>query len=230
MNFALPNLPSFLQDLLLFVPVFIISLTFHEYAHGWMADRLGDATARHMGRLTMDPMAHISWLGTVIFPAISLMTGAPLFGWANPVPVDMRNFKRPFQHMAIVAAAGPASNILLAILCTAALSVVLKNSAGLDPTAETQALGVGPAAVKMLMMGVQLNLFLAFFNLLPIPPLDGSRIVQGLVDARTALRIESFAPQAQWILLLLFFTGVLRVIAYPVYGFMGLLFHAFGIP
>jgi len=101
--------PEKIRLLLLFAPVFILSLSFHEYAHAWSANRLGDSTARYLGRMTMDPMSHISWFGTVLFPAISLLTGAPLFGWANPVPVDMRNFRKPRLHMAIVAAAGPAS-------------------------------------------------------------------------------------------------------------------------
>lgn len=225
MDFALPDI---VRQLLLFAPVFIISLTFHEYAHGWMANKLGDATARHMGRLTMDPMAHISWVGTVIFPALSLVTGAPLFGWANPVPVDARNFRKPLQHMAIVAAAGPASNILLAILSTAILSFLVNHGANFSIA--NNLTGVNSAAIEMLVMAVQLNLFLAFFNLIPLPPLDGSRIVQGFVKASTAQKIDEFASTAQCILLILVFTGALRIVAIPVYGFMSLLFRTFGIP
>jgi len=221
-------LPDFARQLLLFAPVFIISLTFHEFAHGWMANKYGDATARHMGRLTMDPMAHISWVGTVIFPAISLLLGAPLFGWANPVPVDPRNFKNPLKHMAVVAAAGPFSNILLATACTAILSLLI-NKLNL-PVGAGGFKGMNSAAIEMLVMAVQLNLFLAFFNLIPLPPLDGSRILQGFVSPQAAQKIEDFASSAQWLLLILVFTGALRIVAVPVYAFMAFLFRTFGIP
>jgi Zn-dependent protease len=154
------------------------------------------------------------------------MIGAPLFGWANPVPVDLRNFKKPLRHMAFVAAAGPLSNILLAILSAGVLSLLVRQGLSSGSTAA----GMNSAAIEMLVMAVQLNLFLAFFNLLPIPPLDGSRIVQGFVSPSTAAKIDGFASSAQWILLILVFTGALRILAVPVYGFMRLLFQAFGIP
>jgi Zn-dependent protease len=218
--------PEKIRLLLLFAPVFILSLSFHEYAHAWSANRLGDSTARYLGRMTMDPMSHISWFGTVLFPAISLLTGAPLFGWANPVPVDMRNFRKPRSHMAIVAAAGPASNIVLAVLCTAGLSALIHLTTG---AMGTGAPGMRGAAIEMLTMAVQLNLFLAFFNLLPVPPLDGSRIVQGFVSAQTADFIDRYAFQGQMILLALFIFGVLRVLAVPVYGFQLGLFELFGL-
>ena len=115
-----------IRELLLFAPPFIISLSFHEFAHAWVANRLGDSTARYLGRLTLDPMAHISWFGTVLFPAISVLAGSNIFfGWANPVPVDMRNFRKPRLGMAYVAAAGPASNLVLATLCAGALSLIV---------------------------------------------------------------------------------------------------------
>lgn len=216
-----------IRKLLLFAPPFIISLTFHEYAHGWMADRLGDSTARYLGRLTMDPMAHISWIGTVVLPAFAVLTGAPLFGWANPVPVDMRNFRKPRAHMALVAAAGPLSNFFLAILFTAILSIVTHNvSSEMIPDDSP---GVAGAGIQMLAMAIQLNLFLAFFNLIPLPPLDGSRIIQGFVSPKTADRIDQFAGTSQIILLVLFFTGFLRIVAMPVYGLMDILFRVFRV-
>jgi Zn-dependent protease len=218
-----------LMDLLLFAPIFIISLTFHEYAHAFVADRLGDSTARYLGRMTMDPMAHISWLGTVIFPAISVLTHAPLFGWANPVPVDQRNFKRPRQGMALVAAAGPASNILLAALSTIILAMVFKQSP-MDVVPAGETLGLTEAAKKMLVMSVSLNLFLAFFNLIPIPPLDGSRILQGLSSRQFADWMDENQGRGQILLLILFFVGALRILAVPVYMLMALMFEWAGIP
>lgn len=221
--------PEAFRRLALFAPPFIICLTFHEYAHAWVANKLGDSTAKYLGRLTMDPMAHMSWMGTVLFPAIAVLTGAPLFGWANPVPVDMRNFKKQRAGMAIVAAAGPASNILLAVISTAALSIVAHQT-GLSLNSDLRSAGMGGAAVEMLLMAVQLNLFLAFFNLLPIPPLDGSRILQGLVSNEHADKIDQFAAYGQILLLFLFFSKALHFLVTPVITFMAYLFTVLRVP
>lgn len=221
--------PEALRHLALFAPPFIISLTFHEYAHAWLADRLGDSTARYLGRLSMDPMVHMSWMGTVIFPAIAVLTGAPLFGWANPVPVDMRNFKKPRLGMAYVALAGPLSNILLAVICTGILSLVAHKT-NLSLTSDFKVAGMAGASMEMLLMAVQLNLFLAFFNLIPIPPLDGSRILQGFVSHQTADKIDAYAGQGQMILLVLFIFGGLRFLTGPVLAFLSVLFQLFGVP
>lgn len=224
------NYVEAIRKLLLFAPPFIISLTFHEFAHAWVANRLGDSTARYLGRLTVDPMAHISMLGTVIFPAIAVLTGAPLFGWANPVPVDSRNFKKPRAYMAAVAFSGPLSNLFLATLSTAILSGLV-HYGNLLPTLSSQDNGgMAGAAVQMLVMAVQLNLFLACFNLLPIPPLDGGHILSFIVGPKYAHKVENFGHQGQWLLLILFFTGALRYLAGPVIELMGFLFRLFGIP
>ncbi len=217
------------QMILLFLPPFIISLSFHEYAHAWVAERYGDSTARYMGRMTVDPMAHISWFGTIIFPALSILMGSHLlFGWANPVPVDSRNFKKPFQHMALVAAAGPASNILLAIVFAFIMSMLKSYVPGsIFQAMEVQ--GMMGSGLKMLDMAVQLNLFLAFFNLLPLPPLDGARIIQGLVKPATALKIDEYSNQAQILLIILLFTGVLRYLALPVTILYALIYQVFNI-
>src|SRR5690606_8734544 len=137
----------------------------------------------------IDPMAHISWIGTVIFPAIAVLTGAPLFGWAKPVPVDMRNFKNPRSGMALVAAAGPASNILLAIILVGIFSLLAQQT-GLGLSSLRAQEGLLGAAAEMLWLGVTLNAFLAFFNLIPLPPLDGAKIVQGLVGPNLASAID----------------------------------------
>jgi Zn-dependent protease len=219
-----------LQTLLLFMPPFILSLSFHEFAHAWAAEKLGDSTARYLGRMTIDPMAHISWLGTIVFPAVSILMGSHLFfGWANPVPVDSRNFKKPFPHMALVAAAGPASNLLLAFIFTYLMSVLSSQVEGMSVFQAMELGGMRGSALKMLDLAVQLNLFLAIFNLLPLPPLDGSRILQGLVRPGLALKIDEYTYQAQWILIILLFTGALGILAIPVSWLYGFLYHSFDL-
>jgi len=215
--------------LALFAPPFILSLSFHEFAHAWSANKLGDSTARYMGRMTLDPMSHISLMGTIIFPSVAVLFGGPLFGWANPVPVDSRNFRKPLKDMAVVAAAGPASNLLLAIVCTAALSLLANSGAGqvLPLSGRGGMLG---ATIDMVNMAVWLNLFLCVFNLIPIPPLDGSRIIQGFVKPTTAMKIDAYAGQAQILLLILLFTGMLRYLAIPVVVLRNLLFGLFNVP
>ncbi|NCN28309.1 site-2 protease family protein [bacterium] len=224
-----PDIQAALTRLLLFAPPFILSLSFHEFAHAWAANKLGDSTARYLGRMTLDPMSHISVMGTIIFPAIAILFNGPLFGWAKPVPVDSRNFKKPAQHMALVAAAGPASNLILAVICVFALSLLA--GTGPDQVLPFSAReGMAGATLQMLDMAVWLNLFLCVFNLLPLPPLDGSRIIQGFVSPRISMKIDAFGSQAQILLLILLFTGLLRYLAIPVYIIRGLLFHVFDVP
>jgi Zn-dependent protease len=218
-----------IRTLLLFAPTLILSLSIHEWAHARAATALGDHTAKFLGRLTLDPMAHISWVGTVIFPAIALLTGAPLFGWAKPVPIDMRNFKNPRTGMALVAAAGPASNLVIATLLVAIFSY-LAHSNGLGFTALRNQEGLLGAGAQMLWLGVQLNAFLAFFNLIPLPPLDGSRIVQGLVGPNLANAIDRMESWSGWLILILVISGAFSVIVVPVRSFITLLFAAFQVP
>ena len=218
-----------LRRLLLAAPPFILSLSFHEFAHAWSANKLGDSTARYLGRMTMDPKSHIDLWGTIIIPSIGLFIGGFVFGWANPVPVDPRNFKKPIQHMAIVAAAGPASNFILAILCTFLLSTVA--SSGVEQVLPLNSrTGLAGAAIQMLNFAVWINLLLCFFNLLPVPPLDGSRIVKVFLSPSAAARLDSWAPQMSMIFLILIFTGVFRYLMYPVAILRAMLFHVFDVP
>jgi Zn-dependent protease len=212
----------------LFIPPFILSLSFHEYAHAWTANKMGDSTARYLGRLSMDPMVHISWFGTVILPAIMLVVGGPLFGWANPVPVDMRNFKKPRMGMAIVAAAGPASNLVLATLFAGLLSL-LPEAATLK-TLSSGSMGTWGAAADMLRLAVLLNLALAFFNLLPLPPLDGSRIVQGFVSSKTAESLDRLEAYSLYIFLACFYLGIFKIVMLPISIGYGLLMNLFNVP
>lgn len=197
-----------IRNLFLMAPPFILSLSVHEWAHAWSAYKLGDPTAKTQGRMTLDPMAHISWVGTVIFPAIAILFGAPFFGWAKPVPVDTRFFKNPRGGMAIVAAAGPISNLILASILMFALGRL--GSSSLDFSTPLASSGL-----EMLKFAIQINVFLAVFNLVPLPPLDGSRILQGLVGKKLADKIDEAAPMMEMLLLLLMFTGFFRILAIP---------------
>lgn len=160
-----------LELLAYLLPIVLASLTLHELAHAWVAWRLGDPTAKEQGRLTLNPIVHIDPLGTAMFVLTYLLAGLP-FGWARPVPVDPRNFRRPKEGMALVAAAGPATNFVLALACFAAFRHV----------------GAGENILQALYIGFAVNVILGIFNLIPVPPLDGSRIVGMLMDNATYAR------------------------------------------
>lgn len=183
-----------LRDLVLGLPGLVLAIVVHEYAHGWTADRLGDPTARLAGRLTLNPLAHLDWLGV-------LMLWVAHFGWAKPVPVDPRNFRDPRRGMLTVALAGPVANFLLAFLCAFLLSRLF----ALPPWSYARVAGA-PAVV--LELALVYNVALGIFNLIPIPPLDGSRILASLLPPRLAWRYHRLDPYGWAILLLLLFTGV----------------------
>jgi len=196
------------------IPAFIIlvaSLSFHEAAHAWTADRLGDPTARRLGRLTLNPIAHIDWIGTVLFPLVGMLSGLPLIGWAKPVPVNMRNLRAPRRDFAIVALAGPVSNIILAV----GFAVLLKAQGGLVPDDGQSMLTV------MLYTGVILNVLLAVFNMLPVPPLDGGNVLAGIVPESAARMIDQLRPYGFFLLYALLLLGVLDLFVRPIQRFIG---------
>jgi len=194
-----------LERVLLYVLPFLFSLCFHEYAHAWMASKLGDQTAKHSGRLTLNPLAHIDWMWTVIFPIITLYIGGIFFGSAKPVPVDHRNFKNPDKGMAIVAFAGPASNIILGFVFAIVMSVIINY---LDPAiVRSQSVLI---LLKMLQAGIIINFFLAFFNLIPLPPLDGSRIVTMFLDYDASIAYSRIEPYSFLIIIMLWQFNVLN--------------------
>jgi Zn-dependent protease len=188
--------------------VLVLSLSFHEAAHAWTADRLGDPTARLLGRLTLNPIAHIDWIGTVLFPLVAMSSGLPLIGWAKPVPVNGARLRSPRRDFAVVALAGPVSNLLLAVAAALVLSIVETMTGG--------GRAMPSLAVSILTLAVYLNVLLAVFNMIPIPPLDGGNVLAGLVPEPVAHVIDRVRPYGFLLLYLLMFLGGLEAIADPV--------------
>lgn len=195
----------------LILPV-LFAITVHEVAHGWVARRLGDPTAQRLGRLTLNPLKHVDPVGTVLIPflLVVLKTGF-LFGWAKPVPVTWENLRHPKRDMAIVAAAGPVANLLMALFWAA----IIKVSVLLPATAAW-------ASKPMLYMGlggIFINVLLMTFNLLPLPPLDGGRVAVGLLPGPWAYRLARVEPYGFFILMGLMLTGALWYVIGPIADF-----------
>jgi Zn-dependent protease len=189
--------------------ILVLSLSFHEAAHAWTADRLGDPTARQLGRLTLNPLAHLDWIGTVVFPLAAMLSGIRfLIGWAKPVPVDMRQLREPRRDFAIIAAAGPASNLLLAAIGALLYRVAV--------VAQTEMNGPADWAAAWLKSIVELNALLAIFNMIPVPPLDGGNVLMGLVPERVAHAIGWLRPYGFMILYALMLSGVLYQVMSPI--------------
>lgn len=208
------------MSLVLFYPLFLFSLSFHEAAHALIADKLGDPTARRLGRVSLSPFPHIDIIGTVFLPILGILTGAPIIGWGKPVPVNPYNLRGEMRKSNLwVSASGPLSNIILAF-AFAAFSHLIVNLAPSIPFGYIETGSFGSTAVGVVYaiceMGVVLNLILAFFNLLPIPPLDGGGILMGLVPTSFLPMLENFSRYGFIILLVLFVTGLLRYILLPV--------------
>ena len=201
---------DFTQVLIALV-VLIASLSVHEAAHAWAADQLGDPTARNLGRLSLNPVVHVDPIGTLLFPLIALMTNVPLIGWAKPVPVDFRHLKHPKRDFAIIAAAGPTSNLVMAVVGAGVLAVM----PGLEPGA-IAGREVMTTAVQMLDFFVLINVLLAVFNMIPVPPLDGGNVLLGVLPPPGARVIEALRPYGFLILYALMLTGVLGTLMGPV--------------
>lgn len=213
---------TLIQTLVVAVLPVIFAITVHEVAHGWMARQLGDPTAMMLGRLTLNPIKHIDPIGTIVVPGVLLATGGFLFGWAKPVPVTWENLRHPRRDMALVAAAGPISNLLMALFW----ALVVKFALILGPSAGWWSM---PLA-WMGMVGISINLMLAVLNLLPILPLDGGRILASLLPGPLSWKYSRMEPYGLVILIVLLVSGILGKILGPLTGALEkLIFVTFGL-
>ena len=194
--------------LLIGFTVLLLSLSFHEAAHAWSADALGDPTARRLGRVSLNPVVHIDPIGTLLFPLIAMFTNLPLIGWAKPVPVNPSNLHGHWkQKYMMIAAAGPASNLVLAVIGAIGVRII-----GFEG-------GTNPATSQIfqfLLMMVVLNVLLAVFNMLPVPPLDGGNVLMGLLRGRASELFNTVRPFGMIILYALLLSGILWQIVEPV--------------
>jgi Zn-dependent protease len=186
--------------------ILLISLTIHEAAHAWTADRLGDPTARRLGRVSLNPLVHIDWIGTVLLPIIAAVSNLPLIGWAKPVPVSVGNLRHPRRDFMLVAAAGPISNLLQAIAWALVLRVILAAPDG--------------DAAYFLQRAVIINLLLMFFNLIPIPPLDGGNVLLGLLPPQLARHYSQLRQYGFLILYALMLSGYAARLILPPTAFL----------
>lgn len=209
-----------LGNLIIWFVIFLLSLTVHECAHAWMAERVGDPTARYLGRVTLNPIPHIDPIGTILFPLIAQTTGAWLFGWAKPVPYNPLNLRDRKWGETLIAAAGPLSNVLLAgIFLILAKTIFQTSLAG--------SLGDMRSAIEVVLLkGIEVNIILAVFNMIPVPPLDGSKILMNLLPDSIAEPYSQIPDFAGFIVLfLLMKVGFISAVMFPIFNFVDLLLN-----
>lgn len=196
--------------------VILFSLSIHESAHAWMADRFGDPTGRLLGRVTLNPLAHIDLVGTILLPVILAIAGGVVFGWAKPVPVNSSNLRNPRVANIYIAAAGPVSNLIAAFgfLLLGKVLVLLNGGSGAGAVSALEPL------LLICYLGLLLNVVLAVFNLIPIPPLDGSWVLGGLFPYSFGQLLNKIRPYGFLLLLALLYTGALNYIWRPILGFV----------
>lgn len=198
------DLMRIINTLTLALPGFLLAISFHEFGHGWMARKFGDDTAERIGRLTLNPVPHVDLVGTIIFPMVGIMIGGVPFGWAKPVPVDVRRFKNMKSGIFWVSFAGPGANLLLMVLSALFFGMVYAYVPGTF-SLKTQ-------FMDMLQYSVFINILLAVFNLIPFPPLDGSKMVAAYLDYNSARKYEELQRFSFVFILILWFT--------PIFGYM----------
>jgi Zn-dependent protease len=200
-------LPDYTYIVIAFAIV-LVALTVHEAAHAWTAERLGDPTARLLGRVSLNPIVHIDPIGTILLPVLAAYSGLPIIGWAKPVPVNLSRLRHGRRDFMIVAAAGPLSNIVQAIAAAMVLRMMVASGGG------------DGLVAGILELSVRINLLLAFFNLLPIPPLDGGNVLAGLLPERAAVVFDGIRPFGFILLYALMLTGVLSQLIIPPTAFL----------
>ena len=210
---------SLIQKIIICVPPILLAVTLHEVAHGWMAKLHGDRTAEMLGRLSLNPIKHIDPLGTIILPALMAFTTGFIFGWAKPVPISFNNLRNPKKDMAKVALAGPGANLIMMILWVLLLKIAL-----LLPESMNQ---LSLPLLYMTSVGVYINCILMVLNLLPLPPLDGSRILASYLPRPLAYKFSLLEPYGLIVLMALLFLGILGTILLPVVIFVMSLFSSF---
>ncbi|PIV85493.1 MAG: site-2 protease family protein [Nitrospirae bacterium CG17_big_fil_post_rev_8_21_14_2_50_50_9] len=226
---------QYIQVAAVMAPPIIFSIILHEVAHGWVAEKFGDTTARSMGRLTLNPLPHIDLMGTILLPLFLILIGSKfLFGWAKPVPVNFRNLRNPKHDMIYVAGAGPATNLILALIFTLIYTVLVLSSPSLKvvfhifiSTLKIPSWGdhsaVSFLATPLVLMagtGVVINILLMLFNLIPVPPLDGGRIMVGILPQKKAMALAKVEPYGMLILVLIIMSGILNFTIWPIFDRM----------
>ncbi len=200
---------EFLWQLSIWAFPVLVAIVFHEVAHGWVAYRLGDPTAAMMGRLTLNPLSHIDIVGTVLLPAFLIWAGGPVFGYAKPVPVNFDNLRDPRRDMIRVALAGPGTNIILALLSLVVVKLLLISGNAAAGSTTTY-------LWYMALTSVRINVMLAVFNILPIPPLDGGRVLVGVLPEAQAMQVDRIEPFGFIIVVALLMVGALEYTLVPI--------------
>jgi Zn-dependent protease len=206
--------------------VLLFSLSIHEASHAWMADRLGDYTARYLGRVTLNPIAHIDPIGTILFPLLQFFTHLPLIGWAKPVPINPAHLRNPHRDQMYISLAGPASNLLAACAAFFLLHILKLVSRFIDVGMLRQG-SLWEPVLLIIFYAVIINVLLAIFNLIPIPPLDGHWILYGILPPRAAAALEGMGSYGFLILYALMFFGAFNVVLNPVLRLVMALLPAF---